>query len=278
MNDFEYDLTKSEVLAEKILKRCHIHDLDSGGVFSFITGGMGTGKTSTMLSFVDYTLLHYPREKLFWSNTYNAPLQSLKIGLEKHHIMVKEGSGVTFHDRSKKLEEIHPEITYFNTYDDLYNKAKQGLCNSVFFGSRSKWIDFIHYLRSVGEWTHVYIDELSEISPAFTSGKLFKQIGQFSVDLKEIRKCMINVHANSQALPDVDHRIRSKIMVRIFLPGARSDQYSRVHQTAIDNLEENPIEGNEAYLEQSGRFGRTRFKDIYKPILGLQWEARVDGS
>jgi hypothetical protein len=271
------ELSKSEVLAAKILKRCHIHDMDSGGVFTFITGGMGTGKTSIMLSFCNYTLLHYPDEKAFWSNTYNTPIQSIKIGLEHHHIMVKDGSGVSFHDRNQKLAKISPDVTCFKDYDELYDLAIPGKCNCVFFGDRYKWIDFIHYLRSVGEWTHVYIDELSEIATAFTSGRLFKQIGRFSVDLKEVRKCMINVHANSQALPDVDHRIRSKIMVRIFLPGARSDQYSRVQQTAIDNLEENPIDGNEAYLEQSGRFGRTRFVDIYKPIKGLQWEARVNG-
>ena len=87
---------------------------------------------------------------------------------------------------------------------------------------------------------------------------------------------MLNVHANSQALPDIDHRVRSKIMVKIFLPGARTDKYSRVEQTAIDNLEENHSEGNESYLEHSGRFGKTRFKDIYRPIKGMQWEARVD--
>jgi hypothetical protein len=251
--------------------------MDSGGVFTFITGGMGTGKTSTMLSFCNYTLLHYPEEKVFWSNTYNTPIQSIKIGLDKHHIMVKDGSNVTFHDRNKKLAQIHPDVTYFKDFNEMYDLAQPGKCNCIFFGDRFQWIDLIHHLRSIGEWTHIYIDELSEIAPAFTSGNLFKDIGRFSVDLKEVRKCMINVHANSQALPDVDHRIRSKIMVRIFLPGARSDQYSRVQQTAIDNLEENPVEGNEAYLEHSGRFGRTRFKDIYKPIKGLQWEARVNG-
>ena len=278
MIQIENNISKSEVLAARILKRCHVHDMDSGGVFSFITGGMGTGKTSTMLSFCNYTLLHYPKEKVFWSNTYNTPIQSIKIGLDKHNIMVKEGAGVSFHDRNKRLEVIHPGVTRFKDFDELFNLAQPGKCNCVFFGNRHCWIDFIHFLRSAGEWVHVYIDELSEIAPAFTSGKLFKQIGSFSMDMKEVRKCMINITANSQALPDVDHRIRSKIMVRIFLPGARSDQYSRVQQGAIDNLEENPVDGNEAYMEQSGRFGRTRFKDIYKPIPGLQWEARVNGN
>ena len=278
MIEFDEDeLTKSEILSERILRRIHIHNYDDGGILSFTTGGMGSGKTSTMLSFAEYTLKHYPNEKLFWSNTYFAPIQSLKIGLEQHHIMVKENSNVTFHDRTKKLVEIHPDITTFKDFDELYDLAKTGKINCVFFGNRFKWMDFIHYLRSVGEWVHVYLDELSEIAPSFSSGKTFKLIGKFSIDLKECRKTMMNIHGNSQALPDIDHRVRTKIMVRIFLPGARSDKYSRVEQKAIDNLEENPKDGNEAYVEMSGRFGLTRFADILKPIPGLQWEARVNG-
>ena len=277
MNDFdENDVSKSEVLAERILRRIHVHSYDDGGILSFITGGMGTGKTSTMLSFADYTLKHYPEEKIFWSNTYFAPIQSLKIGLKKHHILVKQNSNVTFHDRTKKLQEIHPDVTMFKDFNELYELAQPGKINSVFFGDRFTWMEFIHFLRSVGEWVHIYLDELSEISPSFSSGKTFKKIGTFSIDLKECRKTMINIHANSQALPDIDHRVRTKIMVRIFLPGARADKYSRVEQRAIDNLEENPQEGNEAYVEMSGRFGLTRFADIFKPIPGLQWEARTN--
>jgi len=61
------------------------------------------------------------------------------------------------------------------------------------------------------------------------------------------------------------------------LLGARTDNVSRITQKAIDNLEDDPVNGNEAYIEYSGKFGKTRFKDIYKPIPGMQWEARVDG-
>jgi len=271
--EYEDDISKSEIIAERLLKRCHVHDFDSGGILSLITGGMGAGKTSIMLSFVDYTLKHYPDEKIFWSNTYNAPIQSLRIGMDKHHIMVLQGSDVTFHDRKQKLKQIYPKITEFDGFEDLYSKAIPGKLNCVFFGSRNIWMDFIHYLRSVGEWVHVFIDELSEISPAFTSGILFKQIGRFSIDLKEVRKCMMNIHTNTQALPDVDHRIRTKIMLRVFLPGAKSGKESRLSQSALDNLIENPSHGNEAYIESSGRFGRTQFCDIYLPNKKEQWEA-----
>jgi hypothetical protein len=274
-NDIEFDddLSKSEILAERLLRRCHVHDFDRGGILSLITGGMGSGKTSTMLSFADYTIKQYPDEKIFWSNTYNAPIQSLRIGIDKHHMMVLDGSNISFHDRTQRLKRIYPKVTRFNDFEGLYNKAIPGKLNCVWFGSRNIWMDFIHFLRGVGEWVHVYLDEISEISPAFTSGALFKQIGRFSIDLKECRKTMLNIHTNTQALPDVDHRIRTKIMLRIFLPGAKTGKESRLSQGALDNLLENPRQGNEAYIESSGRFGRTQLCDIYPPNKKFQWEA-----
>ena len=274
--EYEDDITKSEIIAERLLRRIHCHDFDSGGILSLITGGMGSGKTSTMLSFVDYTLSHHPDEKVFWSNTYNAPIQSLRIGMDKHHIMILDNTNVTFHDRTQRLKQIYPKLTRFKDFNDLYDKALPGKLNCVFFGKRNIWMDFLHYLRSVGDWVHVFIDELSEISPAFTSGELFKQIGRFSIDLKECRKTMLNIHCNTQSLPDVDHRIRTKIMIRIFLPGAKTGKESRLSQQALDNLMENPKFGNEAYIESSGRFGRTQFCDIYPPNRIQQWEAHGD--
>ena len=271
-------MSKSEINAERILKRIHLHDYDSGGVFTEITGSQGAGKTSVMLSFMDYTLRNYPNEKVFWSNTYNAPFQFVKIGADCFNIMVKQGAGVTFHDREKRLKQIKPNVTFFKDLDDLYNKALPGKCNAVFFGDRMTWIDFLHYLRSVGDWTHLYFDEISEIAPAFTSGRTWKRIKAFAMDLKECRKSMINIHSNTQSVSDIDHRVRTKVMVKIYLPGAKADKSSRITQRAIDNLTEDPVNGNEAYLEYSGKFGTTIFKDIYKPIKGLQWEARINGN
>ena len=272
----ENNMTKSQINAERILKRIHIHDLDSGGVFVEVTGSQGAGKTSVMLSFMDYTIRHYPNEKIFFSNCYNSPLQFVKIGSNKFNIMVKQGSNVTFHDRTARLKQIFPNVTYFKDFDTLYNKAVPGKCNAIFFGDRMTWIDFIHYLRSVGEWTHIYLDEISEIAPAFTSGRTWKKIKDFSLDLKEARKCNLNIICNTQSVSDLDHRVRSKIMIKVFLPGSRSGQDSRITQPAIDNLDEDPVNGNEAFLEYSGKFGKTVFKDIYKPIPKMIWEARVN--
>lgn len=268
--------SKSEINAERILRRIHIHNPDAGGIFSLTTGGMGTAKTAVLLSFVDYTIRNFPNEKIFFSNCFFSPLQFVKIGEGRYHIMVKENSGITFHDRNNKLKQIYPEVTTFKDNADLYSKAKEGICNAVFFPDRvADWIDFFHFLRGVGEWVHVYVDEFSELAPSFTSGRLWKKIRELSNDLKEVRKCMINIHVNSQAISDIDFRCRNKIMCKIFLPGSQADTHSRIEQNAIDNLNEDPVNGNEGYVEMSGKFGRTRFQDIYKPNPKILWEARV---
>lgn len=266
--------SKLEIVATQIRDRIHNHDPDHGGVCLEITGAPGSGKTSAMLSIVRNIMKDHPKEKVFFSNTYFAPMQSLRIGLENHKILVKRGAPVTFHDRDKRLKQIYPEVTYFSDFDELYELAERGKINAVFFGNRAVWRDYLHYLRSVGEWCHVCFDEFGEVAPAHRAGEEYWNIGRFSDDLKEVRKCMINVFENTQSVTDIDFRVRSKIMIFAYLPGARANKNGRVTQAAIDNLDLNRKLGNEAYLEFSGRFGKLRFKDIFPPAK-QHWEARI---
>jgi hypothetical protein len=279
--------SRPQIEAQNIIRRMHSQDMDSGGVFTQVTGGQGTGKTSIMLSFVKFTMQNYPDQKVFWSDCYKAPLQSLKAGLENCHFMVKKGSGVTFHDRNNKLAEVteHINPTYFTVgknaigepdYSDVYKKAKKGKINVVFFGNRHKWMNFIGWLRDCGEWVHVYIEEFAEIAPTNPGGEMYKKMLQFADTLKDVRKCMINVYTNTQTPAEVDWRIRKKYMIRIYLPGSKVEGhgYTRVTQKAVDNLLRHP-EGNEAYIDHAGTFGKTRFTDIFNPDHNLHVDARV---
>jgi hypothetical protein len=200
----------------------------------------------------------------------------VKLGEYRYHIMVQQDSGVTFHDRNNRLKQVFPSVTTFSDFNDLYNKAKPGVCNGVFFKDRQMWMQFIAFLQSVGEWTWIFVDEMSEIAPSFQGGAMWKDIGQFSITLKECRKAMQCLFFNTQSPIDIDHRCRTKIMTRILLPGARSESGCRVTQCAIDNLRIDRKHGNEAYIDSNGRFGKVVFKDIYKPIPGIQIEARND--
>jgi len=272
-------VSKQEILGQKIMKRIHIHDKDQGGILSLTTGSQGSAKTSVLLSFAEYILKHHSTEKIFWSECYKAPLQIVKLGKGKYRFFVKNDVDIIFRDRDNKLKPTKIPITRFKDYDDLYKKAKMGKVNVVFFGNRLYWMEFLDYLRSVGEWVHIFIDEFGEVCPAYASGKSWKKIGYFSEDvLKDIRKCMMNVHVNTQSVTNIDHRARSKIMLKIFLPGAISDKHSRVTQAAIDNLKRDPIHGNPAYLDIRGEFGVVTFKDIYKPIKGFHIDAICNGG
>lgn len=263
--------------AERILKRIIHHDSDNGGVYVEVTGAQGAGKTGAMLGFMEQIMTFYKKEKIFWSSSYKAPLQFLKLGEDKFDkivFLVKKDSGVVF--RNRKTGKLIPlDVKEFTDFDDLYRKAEYQKCNAVFFGNRFEWMDFIEYLRSVFEWSHVFIDEFGEVAPSDQSGEMWSKIKQFSEVVKEVRKCDVNLFTNSQSATDVDYRIRKKIMIKIFLPGASADNKSRIRQSAIDNLMQDPINGNFGYLEYSGKFGRMQFSKIYKPPRGLSIEAIV---
>ena len=266
-------MSKGKDKAQKIMKRIHVHNEDDGGIFTFTTGSMGSGKTAVMLSFLDYTLLHHPKDKVFVSEGYNTPIQVFKSkvvrsNLSKICFWFQNGGSFQLRDRQKHFKDVtykFPSCT-FDGFKDLYERAEPGIANVVFFGNRLYWMDYIKYVMKNSEkWNHFFIDELSEVMPAFQSGELFKHIGKFADVLADSRKNWVNIHANTQHAGRCDHRPRSISMVNIFLPGAREMKKVRVWQKAIDNLDTDPVRGNQAYLEMSGDFGVTRFKDIYKP-------------
>jgi hypothetical protein len=266
-------MSKRKGKAKKIMKRIHVHDEDEGGIYSFTTGAMGSGKTAVMLSFLDYTLLHHKKDKVFVSECYNTPIQVFKSNIIRNDFSkicfwFKKGVSFQLRDRQKAFKNVTYKfpVRYFNGFGDLYENAEPGVANIVFFGNRLYWMDFIKYvMKNSVKWNHFFIDELSEVIPAYQSGDLYRHIGKFADVLKDSRKNWVNVHANTQHAARCDHRPRNIAMVYVFLPGARALKKCRVWQKAIDNLDSCSIRGNQAYLEMSGEFGITRFKDIYKP-------------
>lgn len=271
--------SKTGIVGERLLKRCIERDKDHGGLSTEITGAMGMSKTGVLLFFGDTISKKYPGEKVFFREQYNSPLQIFKMGSSKYTFLVQEGSKVVFRNREKRLEKTEINHKRFTDFNDLYEKASPGKINVVFFKSDDMWMDFIEYLREVGEWTTVLIDEMADICPYPTSGNRYKKIGSFASTVGAVRRCMISLFYNTQTVKDIDWRVRSKAMIRVFLPGAIADtKNSRVTQKAIDNLDINPGMGNEAYLSSSGEFGKIRFTRIYKPNPRYNFEAYVDGK
>jgi len=270
--------SKLEIIGQHLMERVLSRNQDYGGILGEVTGAQGTAKTSVLLSLTDRTIKRNPDEKIFWREQTNAPIQIFKLGLDKINFMVPDNRRVIFRDRDNKLEEMEiSPITYFKTddYRDLYEKAERGKANLVFFDSVYKWMDFMTYLKEVGEWVNIFIDEMADICPSVNSGQLFTDIRDFAGVMGAVRRCMMNCFYNTQTAQDIDWKIRKKVMLNIFLPGAIADKKSRVTQKAIDNLIKDPINGNEAYLDMAGEFGKVRFTDIYKPVKGYHIEAHV---
>jgi hypothetical protein len=273
-------VSRPVIEGEKLVRKLLEESIDFGGAFAYITGAQGGGKTSATFAFITYTLKKYPLQKVFLSETYDAPLQCFKLGIENCNFLVKEDSNVIFRDVNNGLKEAKGiKVTYFKDFDDLYKKAVRGKCNVVFFGDRTIWMEFLAYLRHTGEWSHVFIDEIGEVIPSNTSGKLHKRIGQFALFSKDIRKCRMKVISNTQSVRDMDWRILDKFMYRIFLPGAMADiRHSRIVQRAIDNLEGSEEQGNHAFIDKSGKFGLILFTDIFKPDHRYVIEAHIKGQ
>jgi len=266
--------SKPEIEGERILKQLLGQRAEYGGALTYITGAMGGGKTSAMLAWMKYTLIHHPEQKVFFSETYDAPLQTFKLGKQYCQFFIKEDSQVVFRDLNDSLKEVDVEYQTFSSFEELWEKTKRGKVNTVFFGNRTHWMEFIAFLRHKGEWIHVFIDEIGEVVPSNTSGKLHRRIGQFAIFSKDFRKCRMKVIANTQSIRDMDWRMLDKFMYRVFLPGAMADRkHSRVVQRAIDNLEGNEFHGNDAFIDRQGKFGLINFSDVFKPDPNIMIEA-----
>ena len=250
--------------AEKIMSKMNAHDPDMGGVFVVILGATGSGKTGTLLSCLERTLDNHPDELCFLNECFDAPLQCGKLPKERIHLMV-EDNRVKFIDRVKK-KECFPEYTSFNGFEDLYKKAVKGKANVVFFRSRKTVMEWVAWLRRYAfEFVHVFLDELSEISPSFSGGNDFKRIEKFSFVLKDCRKSLVDIYCTIQATSLCDFKVLSIVQILIFMPGSKAYKHSRIQQKLLDALREDKVNGNQGIVEGFGKFCKVRFSKIYKP-------------
>jgi len=255
------------------MKKILIHNEDLGGNFISISGSPGSCKTAVTLTFMNYIVKHHPTERIFFSESYQAPLQCFKNSNGKrlpYQIWIQEDSNVVIRNRDTGKEKDIGQ-KYFKDFQDLWDKTEGGVVNVPFFGDRGLWRDFLAWLRGPPEWVHVFIEEMQEICPLRMS--MMKEMEKFIDVAKDFRKCHMNVAFNTQTVVEIAWQLVRKIQIHIYLPGARPTSNSRVKQYAIDGLEKSPEKGNEAYIEYLGTFGKTRFTKIWKPTKGCNYEA-----
>jgi len=268
--------SKQENKGQEILSRIYIRDVNAGGSFTSITGQPGCGKTSVMLGLTKYIIKHNKDELVYWSSSYGSPLQFFPLGEENYHILCKEGMNIQFWDRINSCQVDLPHET-FTDFEDLYSKSVKGKLNCVFFGDRLLWMDFLEFLMSKHGWKTIFVDEISEICPANTEGKMFKKIGWFANHvLGQTRKCWLTVVTNTQSTTDTDYRIRRKLNIHVLMEGSKvNKKETRVFQKAVDNLKVDHIHGSYAYIATAGVFGVIRFTDVFTPIPNYSVEART---
>lgn len=265
---------KSE--GQGILKTIHTHNKAYGGHFIEITAGTGKGKTAMLLSTALYNLSKYPNEKTFFSECFNTPIQTLKLGKDKVMFLIaeKDKDKIVFRDRDNNLSKVPLEklnVKFFRDFIDLYDIASFDKVNVPIFLERRDIMDFVKFTTGVGEFTTVLIDEMSEIATALDSG-LWHRAQEWAFMCKDLRKCMVNVWYTAQNVGQVDWRIRSAVDIKIFGPAAREDRHSRIMQRAIDNLYVDKEHGSEFYISDGGTFGLFRLTDIFEPKEGLNFE------
>jgi len=268
-------MNRSKYSANLIMKALHNHSEGHGGYFTSVTGGMGSYKSGCLLFFAEYILNNYKKEKVFFSEAYDAPLQTLgKLPKNKVQLWIQKDSNVYFRDRSTG-KEVDLGAKMFKGFHDLYRESKPGIVNVPFFGDRLKWMDFISFLREESNWDDVFVDEFSELCPAHQGGEPLKKIINFSSVCKDIRKCKMNVMFNTQNSTLIDYRINALVMCRIYLPGAVVSKIGRVKQNAVDCLLKGENGGNRAWVEMPGIFGLTQFKVYYEPKKGQDYDAKI---
>ena len=251
------------VEGEKLWNILFERNPDFGGWFAEITGLMGRGKTSLMLAMADKIIKEYPDELIFWREAPLSPLQAPKIGDNFQLFSERKNKVKVF-----ELGERRPiptddiEVKYFHGGIDLIKQARPGQLNVVYFKNPQRWLDLMFRLRFNTKFQTLLIDEMEDITP----GRCRKEDGsywnndKFANHLKEIRKCKINITYNTQSKSDIDWRIRSKVMMHVYLPGSRGDNESPIYKGMIQALKV-----GDALLDLGfSLFGKIRF-DVYKP-------------
>jgi len=246
---------------KKILQNVIFNRDKSEGGFSMETvGPQGSGKTSLDLHIIDKTIEKFRDELLFFRDSTESPVQFNRI--DKWHIYGQEGMKLKFRDYDTNKYFNQP-VTYFTSFDDIYENAEPGIANVIYFIREHTWIDFLNYLRRHmhrgSGWKTVFLEEYEDIAPQYAKSTGWKKNQLYSKNAKNIRKGLVNTLANTQNKSDVSYFIRTKLMIRSYLRGAKVDDISPIQQKAVDKLKM-----GEALIDYGTNFGKITF-DPYRP-------------
>jgi len=282
-----------EIIFDKILSR----DPHVGGHGTEVLGAQGSGKTSFLLHLADIFTKRYPDEILFWRESVETPVQFTRF--PKWRIFVERGLHFRILDKLDGGREIDIPYETFDTLpvvsynrqklrdpeffrknqenkeiqDDIFSticsRARGGELTVLYFKEEFSWVDLMRFLRTRPKFQTLLLDEMEEIFPAATKEELWHRIEWAKDNFKHIRKGLVNLIGNTQDTTDIDWRIRRKLQIHIYLPGAVPDRRSRVIKKAMSVLKP-----GEAYMDWCWTlFGKINFP-AYRVTDSL-WEVRL---
>lgn len=280
------DVGREVVEAQNILNDLFEHH-DGYGSTSTITLGMpGSCKSTINLIMCNYVLKHYPNDKVFWRSALNAPLQFFK--LDTWQIYVERGSDVNFIDRITRrniTDELN--VIYFDTFEELYNICKPGICNALFFKDSKmdgiendngtlQWFNWINFLLGFYEWKYVFLDEYHEMIKAGASGLIWHKIQNHSDDVSNARKSNLGIHGNAHQMSELDSRVVQNIMCMIQAYGSKLSKHSPVNKKALHGLvKPNQNDGAYAWISIAGTFGKFRIAEVIEMPKNLSIMAKI---
>jgi len=230
-------LSKQDVQGKKLWNMLFERNPDFGGFFVELSGIMGSGKSSLMLRMAKRIMKENPNELVYWSEPLSNPFQAAKIGND-FQILCERRLPVKVLEITNKLRPVDDiKIRYFDGFKKLMRMSEPGLLNVIYFKDLYRWVDFLIRVKLNPEWQTFLFDEFEDICPFRCKGKTWQKNELFASSIKEIRKANVNVVYNTQSTMDVDYRVRSKLMLHIYLYGSRGDELSPVFKKALQNLE-----------------------------------------
>jgi hypothetical protein len=279
--------SREEIEAANLLQDLFEHNEDRGAISTLSLGMPGSCKTAANLVFCQYAMNHYPEDKIFWRSAMNTVLQFPKIS--KYRIFVEKESGVVFIDRRTQKDVTGTlDVTYFSSFDELFNMCAPGVCNAVFFKDMHmrgigpdygtiQWFRFMRFLLGRYEWKHVFLDEYHEMVKAGASGAMWREIQEHSNDVSNARKSNLSIHGNAHQTSELDYRVLSNIMCVIQMYGSKVSGCSPVNRKGLGNLSKpNEKTGAHGWISSGGKFGRFCISEVMKSDKSIM--AKVDST
>ena len=252
------NIAKPEVMGEELWKKLFERDPRFGGVSCAFYGVPGSGKTSLMLQICKRIAATKPNEIIFWREPWGVPVQITNIGIPVRFFSASK-LGIRIHELTEKGAVNNKDIKVykFQHIGQLLDKIEPGI-NVIYFNDRKGWLRLFDRMKLNLTWTSVFLDEAEDIFSSRVGGKDWYLNEQFCSDIKDFRKARNSIFLNTQTDWDVDPRIKSKLMLEVFLYGSKKNKDSPLYRGVLQDIELG--EGWITYAHSL--FGKIRFDPV----------------